>query len=140
MHKLRNKYDITPYLEITTTSVVRALTAAATGRREREEGVNKSSPCYGIRPTTTRFGRNLCKDANINMFNANINKLNENINKLNANINKLSIQVYKIIDSYQTYPISRCRYMYWGVELLSHWSLFNGYLTMFRYDSCFATT
>jgi hypothetical protein len=81
VHELRNKYDITPYLEITTTWVVRALTAAATRRREREEGVNKSSPCCGIRPTTTRFGRNLCKLANINIFNANINTLNANINK-----------------------------------------------------------
>jgi hypothetical protein len=63
-------------LEITTTWVVRALTAAATTtrRREREEGVNKSSPCCGIRPTTTRFGRNLCKLANINTLNANIKK------------------------------------------------------------------
>jgi hypothetical protein len=79
--------------------MVRALDAAATRRRVRKEGLNKSSTC-GIRPTPTRFERNLCKDANINMFNA-------NINKLNANINKLSIQVYKIIESYQTYPISR---------------------------------
>jgi hypothetical protein len=71
MHELSNKYNITPYLEITTTWVVRALTAAAT-RREREEGVNKSSPCCGIRLTTTRFGRNLCKLANINISNANI--------------------------------------------------------------------
>jgi hypothetical protein len=63
-------------LEITTTWVVRALTATATTtrRREREEGVNKSSPCCGIRPTTTRFGRNLCKLANINTLNANIKK------------------------------------------------------------------
>jgi hypothetical protein len=37
MHELRNKYDITPYLEITTTWVVRALIAVATRRREREE-------------------------------------------------------------------------------------------------------
>jgi hypothetical protein len=45
-------------LEITTTWVVRALTAAATTtrRREREEGVNKSSPYCGIRPTTTASG------------------------------------------------------------------------------------
>jgi hypothetical protein len=92
------------YLEITTTWVVKALTAAATTtrRREREEGVNKSSPYCGIRPTTTRFGRNLCKLANINMLNANIK----------------NIQVYKLIESYQTYPISRCRYMCRrGVEL-----------------------
>jgi hypothetical protein len=63
-------------LEITTSWVVRALTAAATTtrRREREEGVNKSSPCCGIRPTTTRFGHNLCKLANINTLNANIKK------------------------------------------------------------------
>jgi hypothetical protein len=63
------------------------------------------------------------------------------MNKLNANINKLSIQVYNIIDSYPTYPISRCRYMcHRGVEMLSPLSLFNEYLTKFRYDSCFATT
>jgi hypothetical protein len=64
-------------LEITTTWVVRALTAAATTttrRREHEEGVNKSSLYCGIRPTTTRFGRNLCKLANINTLNANIKK------------------------------------------------------------------
>jgi hypothetical protein len=62
--------------------MVRALTATATRRREREEGLNKSTTCYAIRPTTTRFvGRNLCKLANINMFNANINTLNANINK-----------------------------------------------------------
>ena len=79
--------------------MVRALTVAATRRRVCKEGLNKSSTCCGIRATTTRFGRNLCKDKNINMFNA-------NINKLNANINKLSIQVYKIIESYQTYHIS----------------------------------
>jgi hypothetical protein len=60
--------------------MVRALAAASTRRRVCEEGLNKSGTC-GIRPTPTRFGRNLCKDANINMFNANINKLNANINK-----------------------------------------------------------
>jgi hypothetical protein len=92
--------------------MVRALAAATTKRRVREEGLNKSSTCE-IRPTPTRFGCNLYKDANINMFNA-------NISKLNANINKLSIQVYKIIESYQTYPIFRCSYMCCrGVELLS---------------------
>jgi hypothetical protein len=97
---------------ITTTWMVRALAAAATMRRVHKEGLNKSSTC-AIRPTPTHFGCNLCKDANINMFNA-------NINKLNANINKLSIQVYKIIESYQTYSISGCRYMCQrGVELLS---------------------
>jgi hypothetical protein len=129
VHELRNKDDQAPYPEITTTWMVRDLAAAATRGRVREEGLNKSSH-FGIRPTPTCFGRNLCKDANINMFNANINKLNENINKLNANINKLSIQVYKIIESYQTYPISRCRYMCRrGVELLSPQSLFNEYST-----------
>jgi hypothetical protein len=63
-------------LEITTTWVVIGLTAAATTtrRKEREEGVNKFSPCCEIRPTTTRFGRNLCKLANINTLNANIKK------------------------------------------------------------------
>jgi hypothetical protein len=61
-------------LEITTTWVVRALIAVTTRRREREERVNKSSPCCGIRPTTTGFGRNLCKLANINIFNTNIKK------------------------------------------------------------------
>jgi hypothetical protein len=102
--------------------MVRALAATASRRRVREEGLNKSST-YGIRPPLTRFGRNLCKDANINMFNA-------NINKLNANINKLSIQVYKFIESYQAYPISKCRYMCQrGVELLSPQSLFNEYST-----------
>jgi hypothetical protein len=70
--------------------MVRVLSAAATRRMVREEGVNKCSTC-GIRPAPTRFGCNLCKHANINMFNANINKLNANINKLNAN-NKLSIK------------------------------------------------
>jgi hypothetical protein len=74
VHELRNKYNITPYLEITPTWVVRALTTSATRRMEREEGVNKSSPYCGIRPTTTRFGRNLCKLANINIFNENIKR------------------------------------------------------------------
>jgi hypothetical protein len=74
LHELRNKYEKTPYLGMTTTWMVRALTAAATRRRKREEGLNKFSPCCGIRPTTTRFGRNLCKLANINTLNANINK------------------------------------------------------------------
>jgi hypothetical protein len=113
VHELRNNYNQKPYLGKTTTWMVRALSTAATRRRVCEDGVNKSSNC-GTRPTPTRFGRNLCKDANINMFNA-------NINKLNANINKLSIQVYKVIESHQTYPISRCRYMCRrSVELLSH--------------------
>jgi hypothetical protein len=126
VHELRNKDDQAPYLGITTTWMVRALAAAAIRRRVREEGLSKSSSC-GFRPTPTRFRRNLCKDANIN--------------KLNANINELSIQVYKIIESYQMYPISRCRYMCRrGVEMLSPRSLFNEYLTKFRYDSCFATT
>jgi hypothetical protein len=99
MHELINKYGQTPYLVITTTWMIRALAAATTRRRVREEGLNKSSTCCEIRPTPTRFGRNLCKE---------------------ANINKLSIQVYKFIESYQTYPISRCRYMCRrGVELLS---------------------
>jgi hypothetical protein len=100
---LRNKYDKTPYLVITTTWMVRALTAAATRRRDREEGLNKSSTCCGIRPTTTRFiGRNLCKLANMNMFNANMNMLNGNINKYTSvqihrelsNIPYLQMQVY----------------------------------------------
>jgi hypothetical protein len=43
-------------LEITTTWVVRALTAAATRRREREEGVNKSSPCCGTDPLPPASG------------------------------------------------------------------------------------
>jgi hypothetical protein len=106
--------------------MVRALVAPATRRRVRKEELNKSSSC-GFRPTPTRFRHNLCKDANFN--------------KLNANINKLSIQVYEIIESYQTYPISKCRYICRrGVELLSALSLFNEYLTKFRYRSCFATT
>jgi hypothetical protein len=126
VHEFRNKDDQAPYSGITTTWMVRAFAAAATRRRVHKEGLNKSSS-YVFRPTPTRFRRNLCKDANIN--------------KLNANINKLSIQVYKIIKSYQMYPISRCRYMYRrGVELLSPQSMFNEYLTKFRYSSCFATT
>jgi hypothetical protein len=111
MHELRYKDEQAPYSGMTTTWMVRALAAVAT-RRVHEEGLNKSSSC-GIRPTPTRFGHNLCKNAKINMFNA-------NINKFNANINNLIIQVYKIIESYQTYPISRCWYMCRrGVELLS---------------------
>jgi hypothetical protein len=126
VHELRNKDNQAPYSGITTTWMVRALAATATRRRVCEEGLNKSSS-RGFRPTPTSFRHNLCKDANIN--------------KLNANIKKLSIQVYKIIESYQTYTISRCRYMCQrGVELLSPWSLFNEYLTKFRYNSCFATT
>jgi hypothetical protein len=64
-----------------------------------------------------------------------------NMNKLNVNINKLSIQVYTIIESYQTYHVSKCMYMCRrGVELLSPRSMFNEYLIKFRYSSCFATT
>jgi hypothetical protein len=57
--ELRNKDDQTLYSEITTTRMVRIL-AAATTRRVREEGLNKSS-FYGFRPTFARFRRNLCK-------------------------------------------------------------------------------
>jgi hypothetical protein len=45
VHELRNKYEKTPYFGMTTTWIVRALTAAATRRREREERLNKSSLC-----------------------------------------------------------------------------------------------
>jgi hypothetical protein len=132
VHELRNKYDQTPYSEITTTWMVRALATTASRRRVREEGLNKSSTC-GIRPPPTRFICNLCKVAYINMFNA-------NINKLNANINKLSIQVYKFIESYQAYPIFRCRYMCRsGVELLSPQSLFNEYSTSIWFMFCYYT-
>jgi hypothetical protein len=81
VHELKNKYDKTPYLGMATTWIVRTLTAAATRRREREEGLNKSRPYCGIRPTTTRFRHNLFKLANINIFNAYINMLNAYINK-----------------------------------------------------------
>jgi hypothetical protein len=56
VHELRNKYDITPYLEITTTWVVRALTVVSTRRREREEGLKNPVPAVGSDPLPPVLG------------------------------------------------------------------------------------
>jgi hypothetical protein len=56
VHELTNKYDKTPYLGMTTTWIVRALTAATTRRREREEGLKNPVLAVGSDPLPPASG------------------------------------------------------------------------------------